>query len=65
MKLKEYTKAKELLPKLREAERIVKTWEEWMKTNASVAEHTDVTEIGDDGSFKGKPKEVPRVARTG
>ncbi len=58
---KQYEKAVETLPKLREAEGIVKAWTEGLKTIGAAAEHMDVTEIDDDGSFKGRLKEVPRV----
>ncbi len=59
---KQYEKAIAALPKLREVEAIVKTWNDAIKAIGPAAEHMDVTEVGDDGSFKGKPKEVPRVA---
>ena len=58
---KQYEKAIETLPKLREAEGIVKAWTEGLKTIGAAAEHMDVTEIDDDGSFKGRLKEVSRV----
>lgn len=58
---KQFEKALAALPKLREADAIVKAWNDGLKAIGPAAEHMDVTEIGDDGSFKGKPKEVPRV----
>ena len=63
---KQYEKAIETLPKLREAEGVVKAWTEGLKTIGAAAEHMDVTEIDDDGSFKGRLKEVSRgVSKAG
>lgn len=60
---KQFDKAMKDLPKLREAESIVKAWNDGLKAIGPAAEHMDVSEIGEDGSFKGKPKEVSRVAQ--
>lgn len=53
---KQFEKAQAALPKLREAEATIKAWNDGLKAIGPAAEHMDVSEIGDDGSFKGTPK---------
>ena len=50
------------LPKLKEAESIIKAWNDGLKAIGAAAEHMDVMEIDGD-SFKGKRKEGPGVSR--
>ena len=59
---KQYEKAMAALQKLRQAEAIVKAWNDGLKALGPAVDHMEITEIGEDGSFTGKPKEVPRVS---
>lgn len=59
---RQYERAVAVLPKLREAEAIVKTWDDAIKAIGPAAEQMEVTEVDANGSFKAKPREVPRVA---
>lgn len=54
---KQFNRATKALPKLREAEAVVKAWNERLKGLGPVAEQFDITELSADGSFKGKRKE--------
>ena len=60
-----YLRALALLPKLREAEAIVKTWTDGIKACGPVADHMEVVAINDDGSCKLKPKEKSDASSEG
>ena len=57
---RQFDKAMKDLPQLKQAEAIIKAWNDGIKANGLDTEQFDVTEIDGD-SFKGKRKEAPSV----